>query len=113
MAVNAAKQSKRTKVPLMHPMKTMAEVLKDLDANGLHVIPSINGHSVHIREVLLKADRQKPLTIFIGPEGDFTPEEVKLAVEYGCVPVSLGASVLKVETAAIAVVALARFLRLD
>ncbi len=64
----------------------------------------------HIAEVLLKADKQKPVTIFIGPEGDFTPDELDLAIKYGCVPVSLGDTVLKVETAAIATVALVKFL---
>jgi 16S rRNA (uracil1498-N3)-methyltransferase len=60
--------------------------------------------------VLLKADEKSQVTIFIGPEGDFTPDEVELAIRYGCVPVSLGDTVLKVETAAIATVALVKFL---
>ncbi len=40
--------------------------------------------------------------ILIGPEGDFSPEEVKLAKENGYVSVSLGHSRLRVETAAVA-----------
>ena len=51
------------------------------------------------------------VVIFIGPEGDFTPDEVELAIKHGCVPVSLGDTVLKVETAAMATVALVRFLQ--
>ncbi len=113
VAVNAAKQSKRVDVPKIHPMMSLGDVLKQLDSNGIHVIPSLNGHSTHLRDVLLKADRSKLITIFIGPEGDFTPDEVAQAVKHGCVPVSLGKSVLKVETAAITTVALARFLLSD
>ncbi len=40
--------------------------------------------------------------ILIGPEGDFSPDEVKLAKEYGYISVSLGHSRLRVETAAVA-----------
>jgi 16S rRNA (uracil1498-N3)-methyltransferase len=39
--------------------------------------------------------------IAIGPEGDFTPEEIALARAHGCVPLTLGPIVLRVETAAI------------
>jgi len=110
VAANAAKQSKRTKVPHIYPMTPLAQVLKTLDPEGIHLFPSLHNHSVHISEVLLKADKQKPITVFIGPEGDFTPDELELAIKHGCVPVSLGNTVLKVETAAIATVALVKFL---
>ncbi|MGN6646515.1 MAG: RsmE family RNA methyltransferase [Cytophaga sp.] len=38
----------------------------------------------------------------MGPEGDFTPQEVQAAVEKGFVKISLGNSILRTETAAIA-----------
>jgi len=41
----------------------------------------------------------KPAFIAIGPEGDFTPEEVKFATDAGCIPVSLGKNRLRTETA--------------
>ena len=41
-------------------------------------------------------------TILIGPEGDFSPEEVKVAIEAGYRPVSLGSSRLRTETAGLA-----------
>jgi 16S rRNA (uracil1498-N3)-methyltransferase len=110
VAVNAAKQSKRTKVPHICPMAPLLQVLQNLDPDGVHLLPSLHHHPKHIAEVLLKADKQKPVTIFIGPEGDFTPDEVALAIKHGCVPVTLGDTVLKVETAAIASVALVKFL---
>ncbi|MBO6237446.1 MAG: RsmE family RNA methyltransferase, partial [Bacteroidales bacterium] len=40
-------------------------------------------------------------TILIGPEGDFSPEEARLAIENGYQPVHLGASRLRTETAAV------------
>ena len=123
VAVNAAKQSKGIRVPHICPMTPLSQVLKNLDPKGLHLIPSLNGHPQHIRDVLRDSSLalgmtnnceyrliRSSVTILIGPEGDFTPDEVELAVKHGCVPVSLGDTVLKVETAAIAAVALAKFL---
>ena len=43
----------------------------------------------------------KPVVIMIGPEGDFSPEEVKMAVDAGFVPVTFGQSRLRTETAAL------------
>jgi 16S rRNA (uracil1498-N3)-methyltransferase len=37
----------------------------------------------------------------VGPEGDFTPDELKLLLASGAIPVSLGPLVLRAETAAI------------
>ena len=108
VALNASKQSKRFNVPNIHPMTDLNQVLKTLDPQGLHLFPSLNGHSISIKEVLLKNSDVKKITIFIGPEGDFTPEEVRLAREAGCVGVSLGSTVLKVETAAIAAISFVR-----
>lgn len=42
-----------------------------------------------------------PVVIMIGPEGDFSPEEVSLAVECGFTPVTFGESRLRTETAAL------------
>ena len=45
---------------------------------------------------------EKPrITVLIGPEGDFSPEEVRAAMAAGFIPVSLGASRLRTETAGI------------
>ena len=55
---------------------------------------------ISIQEAL-KAYEGKDITILIGPEGDFSPEEARLAVEHGYIPVHLGASRLRTETAAV------------
>ena len=48
-----------------------------------------------------QAKSQENITILIGPEGDFSPEEIKLALKNNWKPVSLGDSRLRTETAAI------------
>lgn len=54
-----------------------------------------------IRDVLAEAAEGANITIMIGPEGDFSPEEARLAVENGYIPVHLGPSRLRTETAAV------------
>ena len=39
--------------------------------------------------------------VLIGPEGDFSPEEIELALQQGFEPISLGESRLRTETAAL------------
>ena len=46
-----------------------------------------------------------PIVLAIGPEGDFTPDEVQQAIAAGAQPVGLGPNVLRVETAGIALAA--------
>ena len=50
------------------------------------------------------SEADKPCMLVVGPEGDFTAEELKAMVEAGARPVGLGANRLRVETAAIAAV---------
>ena len=110
VAVNASKQSKRLKVTRIHPMSSLADVFHHGDSQGVRLIASLHKHPTHITQALFNVTSSASVTIFIGPEGDFTPDEVKFAVDNGCIPVSLGDTVLKVETAAICCVALVKFL---
>jgi len=44
------------------------------------------------------------ITVLIGPEGDFSPEEAQLAIDHGYIPIHLGNSRLRTETAAVTAV---------
>ena len=55
---------------------------------------------ISIQEALRAYDG-RDVTVLIGPEGDFSPEEARLAVEKGYIPVHLGSSRLRTETAAV------------
>ncbi len=59
-----------------------------------------------LKRVLAELGTTGALGLFIGPEGDFTPAEVAQAVAAGLQPASLGARVLRAETAATVAVAL-------
>ena len=57
----------------------------------------------------LKASPADAITVTIGPEGGFSPEEVAAARAHGFIPVSLGPQVLKTETAALAALAIIQY----
>jgi len=102
IALAASQQSKRGRLPVIEPIMNIQEVLSGAKAYDLKLIPVLLGKRKALKEVFINA-KAKNILILIGPEGDFTAREVDLAVKYGCVPVTLGELVLRVETAAVAV----------
>jgi len=105
IALNATLQSQRKSVVCIDPLKSMKDLLAEsLDEFDLKLIPTLIGERKPLKELLTKT-WPKNVLIFIGPEGDFTEEEVTLAMRAGCIPVSLGDLVLRVETAAVAITA--------
>jgi 16S rRNA (uracil1498-N3)-methyltransferase len=105
VALNAVKQSKQTALPVIHPMTGFREALRGVPDNCQIIIPSLEAGTVPILSALRRVDRRKPVMILVGPEGDFTPNEYRDARGAGAVSVSLGPTVLKVETAALAALA--------
>jgi 16S rRNA (uracil1498-N3)-methyltransferase len=72
----------------------------------LRLVGSLQSDGQHLKKVLADYSREHSIPpaavlIMIGPEGDFTSEELALAKSYGCVPITLGPVILRVETAAI------------
>ena len=74
-------------------------------APSLLLLPTLAAATVPLREALSRRPDMSSAAVLIGPEGDFTAEEVALAQRYGAVPVSLGRRTLRSETAAVAVLA--------
>jgi 16S rRNA (uracil1498-N3)-methyltransferase len=108
IARSAAEQSGRNTLPLISPVVGIAEVLERASEFDLKLVPTLTGQSRSMRDVLAGSSPANILVI-IGPEGDFTPQEIRSALASGFRAVSLGHTVLRVETAAIAV---ASYLRL-
>lgn len=112
VAINAAKQSQRSHIPIIHEATPFNKFLKKIPPDSIFFIPCLIGKRQHISEVFappaLKKFRNMKILFCIGPEGDFTPEEVKAALASGAIPLSLCDTVLKVDTAAIVSVAIAR-----
>jgi 16S rRNA (uracil1498-N3)-methyltransferase len=107
IALSAAQQSQRNSLPVISPVKSIEEVLSESGSYDLKIIAHLTGERKTLKEIFNKSNF-KNILVLIGPEGDFTPEEVSLALRAGFIPITLGDSVLRVETAAIAVVSFIR-----
>ena len=107
IAINAAKQCKRTNIPLIHPITDFQTAIHTLSPKSTLFIPSLIKERRNFFTALAQHKQIKTLTLFIGPEGDFTPDEYDFALKSGCIPISLGEHTLKVETAAICAISCA------
>ncbi len=106
--LSAVKQSLKANLPILNPMISAKEFITGTDSfEGVKIIAHCNeGDRKNIIDILTESNRTpgKAFLILIGPEGDFSPEEVKLAIAHGFIPATLGESRLRTETAALAAV---------
>ena len=100
IALSAVKQSQRSTIPVIEPVKKIKELFIESCSYDLKIIPTLIRERKPIRDIIPKT---KKILVLIGPEGDFTPEEVDMAIKSGFIPVTLGDNVLRVDTAAVAV----------
>ena len=108
--VSAAKQSHKGAIPSLAPLTPVREFLGREFAPGVHKFicycSEVEGAAkIHIREALASAGDSCDFAVMIGPEGDFSREEIALALQHGWQLVSLGDSRLRIETAALSAVA--------
>ncbi len=114
VAIEAIKQCGAAWLPEVAVPATIAQVLNRKPsafslqplAFDLSLVGSLQKERQHPREWLggfQGAHKRRPQSVgvWIGPEGDFTPEELKTIEGSGALPISLGRLVLRVETAAI------------
>lgn len=98
--VSAMKQSLKGMLPLLEEVTTFGSFVKSVPENYQKFFGYCSAEFPRLD--FSKAFRKgKDTVIMIGPEGDFSPEEVAMAVESGFVPVTFGASRLRTETAAL------------
>ena len=103
-AADAARQSQRTVVPTVGAPVPFERFVQAANA-GLRIIAAGPGHPA-LYSVLSGAQVPPgPVSLAVGPAGGFTQRELALAAGAGFLPVSLGPHVLRVETAAICLVA--------
>ncbi len=101
--VSATKQSRKSWKPVLLPLTSFKEFI-GREREGLKFIAHCYEEieSVDLFDTLQKEHKSgEAITVLIGPEGDFSIDEVKLAIKNGYVPVSLGQSRLRTETAAL------------
>ena len=111
IALCAAKQCKRNDFPVIEPVASFREVIDKTADFDLKLIPHLSGDRQSLKNVLSRFFSGKDIgspkapppriLVLIGPEGDFSGNEVNLALSAGFIPITLGRSVLRVDTAAI------------
>ena len=113
IVISAVKQSHKAWKPVVNEMTPFKEFVAQPRTGKKYICHCYE----EIDKVDLFAELQKPLddegnvTILVGPEGDFSIEEVQLALQHGYVSVSLGTSRLRTETAGLMAVAMANLAR--
>ena len=122
VAIEAAKQCGQNWLPQVQSPRKLKDFFADSVATGLRpvrtsrsevatkhdlrLIGSLKSDAQHLKKILSgfvseHGDRPKSVLMLVGPEGDFTPAELALARTHGCLPITLGPIILRVETAAI------------
>ncbi|HEX7847457.1 MAG TPA: RsmE family RNA methyltransferase [Chitinophagaceae bacterium] len=100
ICVSAMLQSQQVWLPVLHEPKKFEdlEIWKCADGSNFiaHCTDDKKQELSH-----LQTSKSSNLLIAIGPEGDFTNEEIALALQHNFIPVSLGETRLRTETAGI------------
>lgn len=104
IALSATKQSLKARIPVVEEPVSVKDFIKSCPADALRLIAYCfedeSAPRIGIGEALKGFDGSR-IAVLIGPEGDFSPEEARLALSGGFVPVHLGPSRLRTETAAV------------
>lgn len=95
---SAMKQSLKARLPRLNEMTDFQKFVKQPFEGKKYIAHCYPGEKPLLRNVLERGEKS---LVLIGPEGDFSEEEVKLATEQGFQPISLGRARLRTETAAL------------
>ncbi|MCL2097456.1 MAG: 16S rRNA (uracil(1498)-N(3))-methyltransferase [Bacteroidales bacterium] len=98
IVIAAMKQSLKTKLPELHDLTEVKQLITQAFDGEKFICHCGEGERLLLPQALRPCSKA---LILIGPEGDFSPEEIALALKHGFKPVSLGDTRLRVETAAL------------
>jgi RNA methyltransferase, RsmE family len=97
--LSAMKQSLHYYLPKLNEPILFKDFIKQQKSEGLNLIAHCEETDKKSLKEVVKPNRD--ITILIGPEGDFSEKEIKLALENKYIPVTLGNTRLRTETAAV------------
>ena len=99
IAISAMKQSLKAYLPKLNELIPYKTFLGNMDTSSQTYIAHLEeGNRSDLKQI---DTSEKSYCVLIGPEGDFTPEEIEMALAKGVKPVTLGESRLRTETAAL------------
>lgn len=114
IAISAIKQCGQVYLPLIDNLTDFSSIVTSGKQFEMSFVCALTGNRRHPRfffeEFRNKFNRNpKSVAVWIGPEGDFTDEEVQQIISNGAKPITLGSLVLRVETAAIYALAILNY----
>lgn len=103
IALSALKQCGGTVSPDIKKVQPLNEAMNEVSEFDLKLIAHKSKKSKHLGRTLesYRFSGKPKIAVAVGPEGDFTPDEIEYAEESGFIPVNLGERRLRSETAAI------------
>lgn len=108
----ASEQSKRTIIPKVMPVVSLKE-LEEIEGYDYKFIATVNEKQQNLKKVLSKVEKGATIVIVVGPEGGFTNEEEEKLINRGFIPISLGKSVLRTETAGLFFMSAVRYIDME
>lgn len=102
IAVSAVKQSGNVIIPIINELTPFSDFVKTATADRRLIAHCEPGQKIFLAD---NVERGQCVITLIGPEGDFSDQEIQLALNSGYLPTSLGNTRLRTETAGISVCA--------
>ncbi len=106
IAMEAIKQCGSAWLPKIHPPRKISENIATPEPSELTLLASLQPDArhprLHFQDFAHEKNRKpKSVSVWVGPEGDFTPAEINAIHARGALPITLGPLVLRSETAAL------------
>lgn len=109
IVISAAKQSRKSFLPQVHELTPFSQFIDESEEGHRYIAHCYDEiERVDFFNELNQLTDDDPITVLVGPEGDFSIDEVKLAMAKGYKSISLGKSRLRTETAGLYAVMLAQ-----
>ncbi|HHT9139142.1 MAG TPA: RsmE family RNA methyltransferase [Candidatus Wunengus sp. YC60] len=103
VVIEASKQCKRNFLTKIEDVMSFDGLMKTISSYDLLLIACTDNHTRMLKTVLTEHPSATKIICLVGPEGGFTRSEIEMAEKSGCIPISIGQSILRIETAVIAI----------
>ncbi|HEX9896105.1 MAG TPA: RsmE family RNA methyltransferase [Dehalococcoidales bacterium] len=100
----AAEQSRRARLPVLYRLVSFTEACEQMNKPSLILWEGEKSRNLAVTMKSEPFHKASALSVFVGPEGGFTPAEIELARRHGIVSVGLGNRILRAETAGLAAI---------
>lgn len=111
IVVGAVKQSRKPWKPVINPMISFKDFIKTPREGRKFICHCYEEMPKKDFYTEISADKETDITVLVGPEGDFSIDEVRLALDNGYESVSLGNARLRTETAGLSAVMMSQLAR--